>query len=366
MIILNLFIDLKKITRLDQDDDEERSSKSGLSRSSKKISKQEPAANKTETKTKGKTKASKKEAKEEKGKGKRNPWQPHEDAKVIELVAKYGQSWAVVASMMEGRTGKQIRDRFLNKLKSNIRRGDWTPEEDKLLLTLYYQLGHKWSKIATYLPGRTEGQVKNRFYSHIKKRINGHDGADGAEANESEPYSGQPDSLQSPESNFNRLSGGEPRSASPERYYLGEDTMKDLVSPSGSTKTATTQVSRVSADVQVNNILDKLTGYLETKETDIGNGNGNGNGNGMYGHHRMQPNNAQTQMQNVALFNNNNNNNNANNANEEAMRMEQLQHRKGQLEYLLAQTLREMGSMQQGQMNMNNVQEQQNAWGGWS
>jgi hypothetical protein len=33
------------------------------------------------------------------------------------------------------------------------------------------QIGHKWSRIATFLPGRTEGQVKNRFYSHIKKRM---------------------------------------------------------------------------------------------------------------------------------------------------------------------------------------------------
>lgn len=348
---------MKKITQLDKDEDDE-SSKSGLSRSSKKISKKDPAAAKGEAKTKGK--ATKKEAKEEKGKGKRNPWQPHEDAKVLELVAKYGQSWAVVASMMEGRTGKQIRDRFLNKLKSNIRRGDWTPEEDKLLLTLYYQLGHKWSKIATYLPGRTEGQVKNRFYSHIKKRIDGHGGHD-----ISEPYSGGYESLQSPESNLsaaqqgmNKLPGqGDIRqgSISPDKYYLGEETMKDLVSPSGSTNTATTQVSRVSADVQVNSILDKLTGYLETKEGDMSNG-----------YHYMQPNNAQQQqqyMQNTPLFNNNNNNVNVN-ANEEVVRLEQLQHRKGQLEYLLAQTMREMGTMKQGQMG---GMQQQNAWaGGWS
>lgn len=73
--------------------------------------------------------------------------------------------------MITGRTGKQIRDRFLNKLKPNIKKGDWTQAEDALLVQLYYQIGHKWSKIATYLPGRTEGQVKNRFYSHVKKKI---------------------------------------------------------------------------------------------------------------------------------------------------------------------------------------------------
>jgi len=76
---------------------------------------------------------------------------------------------------MEGRTGKQIRDRYLNKLRPNIKCGDWSPAEDAKLVSLCKEIGHRWSAIATYLPGRTEAQVKNRFYSHIKKRANSGD-----------------------------------------------------------------------------------------------------------------------------------------------------------------------------------------------
>lgn len=72
---------------------------------------------------------------------------------------------------MEGRTAKQIRDRYVHILRPNVKKGDWTPQEDQHILALYYQYGHKWSKIATMVEGRTEGQVKNRFYSHIKKKI---------------------------------------------------------------------------------------------------------------------------------------------------------------------------------------------------
>ena len=104
-------------------------------------------------------------------KTKRNPWQPEEDEQVLELVARYGQSWALIASLMKERSGKQIRDRYLNKLKPDINKGEWAQNEDDLLMSLCHQIGHKWSRIATYLPGRTEGQVKNRFYSHIKKRM---------------------------------------------------------------------------------------------------------------------------------------------------------------------------------------------------
>lgn len=105
--------------------------------------------------------------------GKRNPWQPHEDAKLIELVDKHGQIWSVLATMLEGRTGKQIRDRYLNILRPNIKKGDWTPQEDQYILALYYQFGTRWCKICSYVPGRTEGQIKNRFYAHIKKKLLG-------------------------------------------------------------------------------------------------------------------------------------------------------------------------------------------------
>lgn len=142
-----------------EDSDEERTSQ-GLSTGSKKIHKES---------FKG-AKSSKKDLML-KSKTKRNPWQPEEDDQVIDLVAKYGQSWALIASLMKDRSGKQIRDRYLNKLKPDINKSEWATSEDELLMKLCKQIGHKWSRIATYLPGRTEGQVKNRFYSHIKKRM---------------------------------------------------------------------------------------------------------------------------------------------------------------------------------------------------
>jgi len=77
----------------------------------------------------------------------------------------------MISSLMEGRTGKQVRDRFLNKLRPNIRCGDWSQREDEILVSLCKELGNRWSLIATHLPGRTEAQVKNRYYSSIKKRM---------------------------------------------------------------------------------------------------------------------------------------------------------------------------------------------------
>jgi hypothetical protein len=143
------------------DGDEETSSVvSSLHKASKKISKASP-------------KSDAQSASQRRAKRARNPWTPKEDLKLMELMKKYGQSWAMISSVMEGRTGKQVRDRYLNKLRPNIKCGDWSAEEDERLISLLRTVGNRWSLIATHLPGRTEGQVKNRFYSCIKKRLSG-------------------------------------------------------------------------------------------------------------------------------------------------------------------------------------------------
>jgi len=150
-----IFADFESIS---YDEDEETTSvSSSLHKASKKISKNN---------SQGNSKASQRRAKRA-----RNPWTPKEDTKLMELMKKYGQSWAMISSMMDGRTGKQVRDRYLNKLRPNIKCGDWSAEEDERLIHLLKEVGNRWSLIATHLPGRTEGQVKNRFYSCIKKRL---------------------------------------------------------------------------------------------------------------------------------------------------------------------------------------------------
>lgn len=139
-------------------DDSESESISTLQSGSKKITKTSPAVQA-------------KQASYKKSKRARNPWTPKEDAKLMELMKKYGQSWAMISSQLEGRTGKQVRDRYLNKLRPNIKLGDWSVQEDELVVKLLKEVGNRWSLIANHLPGRTEGQVKNRFYSFIKKRL---------------------------------------------------------------------------------------------------------------------------------------------------------------------------------------------------
>jgi hypothetical protein len=98
-------------------------------------------------------------------------WKKDEDLKIIELVQRYGKSWSKISKQLGTRNGKQIRDRFINVLDPEIRKGKFTDDEDKKLVLLFRQYGPKWATIAKYYPNRTADMIKNRFHSSIKKKL---------------------------------------------------------------------------------------------------------------------------------------------------------------------------------------------------
>ena len=99
----------------------------------------------------------------------KGPWSKEEDAIVLDFVHKSGGvqcvKWSAVANQVEGRLGKQVRERWYNHLDPMLNKGPWTPEEDALLLQLQATMGNRWCEIAKNIPGRSENAVKNRWNS---------------------------------------------------------------------------------------------------------------------------------------------------------------------------------------------------------
>ncbi|CAD8137700.1 unnamed protein product [Paramecium pentaurelia] len=103
----------------------------------------------------------------------RHIWTQEEDDRLKQLVQDIGKQWMKIAKCFGNITGKQVRDRYINKLDQSINKQPWTYEEDMLILYQYNINGPKWTKISNNLNGRPENHVKNRFYSYIKRNYLG-------------------------------------------------------------------------------------------------------------------------------------------------------------------------------------------------
>ena len=72
---------------------------------------------------------------------------------------------------IKNKSSKQCRERWVNSLCPNINKGIWTEKEEKILFLTQLKIGNKWSELAKFLPGRSENDIKNHFYSKLRKYI---------------------------------------------------------------------------------------------------------------------------------------------------------------------------------------------------
>jgi len=106
----------------------------------------------------------------EDGAPRRRRWDRFEDERLLQAVQCVGFSWSKVAAMLEGRTGKQCRERWKNHLREGLRKGAWSEDEAKRFHELFEIHGPKWTVIAEHLPGRTDNAVKNFCHAVYGKK----------------------------------------------------------------------------------------------------------------------------------------------------------------------------------------------------
>ncbi|CAK8536511.1 unnamed protein product [Lathyrus sativus] len=100
-------------------------------------------------------------------------WTPEEDNKLIAYVTRYGSwNWRQLPKFAGlERCGKSCRLRWLNYLKPDLKRGNFTQQEEDTIIKLHQKLGNRWIVIAANLPGRTDNEIKNHWHTNLKKRF---------------------------------------------------------------------------------------------------------------------------------------------------------------------------------------------------
>ncbi|XP_076932538.1 transcription factor MYB106-like [Bidens hawaiensis] len=104
---------------------------------------------------------------------KKGAWSEDEDSKLRAYIQRYGHpNWRELPKFAGlSRCGKSCRLRWMNYLRPNVKHGNFTKEEEDVIIGVHNRHGNKWSKMAALLPGRSDNEIKNHWHTHLKHRV---------------------------------------------------------------------------------------------------------------------------------------------------------------------------------------------------
>ncbi|KAA8495387.1 Myb-related protein A [Porphyridium purpureum] len=98
-------------------------------------------------------------------------WTKEEDEQLMQLIEKHGpRHWDYLASLMDTRSGQQVRLRYNNHLRftEEQKHSKFTPAQDKLILEAGKSNVRKWTVLARQM-GKSHNSIKNRYHVLLRR-----------------------------------------------------------------------------------------------------------------------------------------------------------------------------------------------------
>ncbi|CAI0388506.1 unnamed protein product [Linum tenue] len=199
---------------------------------------------------------------------KKGPWTPEEDILLVSYIQEHGPgNWRAVPTHTGLlRCSKSCRLRWTNYLRPGIKRGNFTDHEEKMIIHLQALLGNRWAAIASYLPERTDNDIKNYWNTHLKKKLTMMNNSDSSSPSASLVGSPSPsssaDSSISPSKKSTKPSRGQWERRLQSDIHTARRALSHAISPPP-TASSSSSTYASSAD----NIARLLKGWMKNKPT---------------------------------------------------------------------------------------------------